>query len=160
MTTKKTANSKPTKAQNRAVVRDKQDPDNPAMTVLQELRLHGGLDYLCDFIRSCKLLKMSDADLVHELKKRYGLFLSEFTEADFKKWILRDRDIEKAYFTALEAVGGRAVNKIYERLADDDRADNEFLLTVADKFGAVKEDNSSASGTAQTLANILSGLRR
>ena len=86
MTKKKneTTATKPTKAQNRQTVRDKSDPDNPAMTLLSDLRLHGGIDYLCDFIRSCKLLKMSDADLVHELKKRYGLFLSTMTGEDLK----------------------------------------------------------------------------
>lgn len=152
--------NKPTKAQNRQAVRDKSDPDNPAMTLLSDLRLHGGIDYLCDFIRSCKLLKIDDADIVHELKKRYSLFLKDFTENDFRTWIRRDREIEKAYFAAYESIGAKAMHKIYERLDDNDRADNEFLLTVAEKYGAVKDEKEATTGTAATLADILSGLRK
>lgn len=158
---KTTKSTKPTLAQNRQAVRDKTDPDNPAMTLLSELRLHGGMDYLCDFIRSCKLMKIPDEDIIHELKKRYSLFLKDFNEEDFRAWIRRDRDIEKAYFAAYEAIGARAMHKIYERLNDDEKADNEFILTVADKYGAIKDDEKEATtGTAQTLAGILQGLGR
>lgn len=155
-----TTATKPTKAQNRQTVRDKSDPDNPAMTLLSDLRLHGGIDYLCDFIRSCKLLKVPDEDIIHELKKRYSLFLKDFTENDFRTWIRRDRDIEKAYFAAYEAIGARAMHKIYERLDDADKADNEFLLTVAEKYGAVKDEKEATTGTAATLTAILRGLDR
>lgn len=153
--------NKPTKAQNRQVVRDKSHPDNPAMTLLAELRLHGGMDYLCDFIRSCKLLKVDDRDIIHELSKRYSLFLKDFSEEDFRAWIRRDRDIEKAYFSAYEAIGARAMHKIYERLDDDEKADNDFILTVAEKYGAIQEEDKEATtGTAATLAGILQGLGR
>jgi hypothetical protein len=160
-TKKKTTetSTKPTKGQVRQVVRDKTHPDNPAMTLLSDLRLHGGIDYLCDFIRSCKLLKIDDADIVHELKKRYSLFLKDFTENDFRTWIRRDREIEKAYFSAYEAIGAKAMHKIYERLDDPDKADNEFILTVVDKFGAVKDEKEATTGTAAMLAAIYNNLK-
>lgn len=159
MAKKKTKSTKPTLAQNRQVVRDKTDPDNPAMTLLSELRLHGGMDYLCDFIRSCKLLKVPDEDIIHELKKRYSLFLKDFNEEDFRAWIRRDRDVEKAYFSAYEAIGAKAMHKIYERLDDNEKADNDFLLTVAEKYGSINnEDKEATTGTAATLAGILVGL--
>ena len=159
MAKKKTKSTKPTLAQNRQVVRDKTDPDNPAMTLLSELRLHGGMDYLCDFIRSCKLLKVPDEDIIHELKKRYSLFLKDFNEEDFRAWIRRDRDVEKAYFSAYEAIGAKAMHKIYERLDDNEKADNDFLLAVAEKYGSINnEDKEATTGTAATLAGILVGL--